>query len=478
MGLQLKVSGSELRRTAALVVVAALHFGAVSALTWPGFASFDTAYQWWMARQWDISTLWPPSYVISFRLLDFLQPALTAPTAWYVCNLALMNLGAALVAFSCARSLTGTLFCFVAIVASPVAWLLTPHIWSDVALVSLLLISTGCMMLASRLERSTMLRRRILAVSLFGLFAAVGVRHNAVVAVFPLVSIWFVVATDANASVRRHLSLMLIYGAIVTSMFAGIHLAVSRWVATVRADNWAITAIWDLQALSLASGQNLVPKSISANTDMADLRASFDSTNAVSLYANSRANWVNSTTGLTQTQAMDLASAWRSATLTHPTDYLSHRVTVMGALLGLHFGSKAGTRIEPVQTQFRDNPPRHFWWEAGVDLWRRMAARIGGLWIATPAAEIAIAAVVLFAGVVQSRGTKHIAIFPPTEFDRMKKQLFAVAIAASSLFYLTSLFFTAPAGDMRFAFWPVVALVVAAILTSTTRSVGEALSAS
>ena len=468
---------SELPRLAILIVIAAAHFAVVSALTWPGFASFDTAYQWWMARQWDISTLWPPSYIISFRLLDVMQPALTAPTAWYVFNLALINLGALLVAFSCARTLAGTLACYVAIVGSPVAWLLMPHIWSDVALVSLLLVSTGAMMLGSRLERSTVVRRSILAASLFGLFAAVGVRHNAVVAVFPLTALWFAVANDATINLRRNLSLMVIYGAIVTSLFAAMHLAVSRWVATVRADNWAITAIWDLQALSVATGQNLVPKSISTNTDVADLRASFDPTNAVSLYANSRAQWANSTTGLTQLQAIELASAWRSAVLTHPGHYLSHRSGVMTALLGVHYGGRQGTRVEPVQTQFRDNPPRQFWWEAGVDLWRRIAVVMGSMWIASPVAAMAIAALVLGAGVMRSRLDARIGISADSAFDRRQKLMFATAITASGLFYLAGLFFTAPAGDMRFAFWPVIALVLAAIFTSTTRSVGATVSA-
>lgn len=463
-------------RLALLVAIAAAHVAVVSALTWPGFASFDTAYQWWMARQWEISTLWPPSYVISFHVLDLLRPMLSAPTAWFLINLVLINLGAALVAFSCARTLMGTIFCHVAIVGSPVAWLLVPHIWSDVVLVSTLLLSTGGMLLVAIRGRSPVIGRLILAASLFGLFAAVGVRHNAVIAVFPLTVLWLVVATDTRVTAPRALILMVIYGAAVTTLFAVMHLAVSRWVTAVRADNWAITAIWDLQALSVASGQNLVPKSISANTDVADLRSSFDPTNAVGMYSNSRAQWANSTTGLTQLQALDLATAWHSAILTYPAHYLSHRAGVTAMLVGVQSNGRVGTRVEPVQTQFRDNPPRHFWWAAGIDLWRKIALVMGALWITSPAATMAIAAFTLVAGLMRSQRVVHSGNLASDAFGQGGKLLFAVAITASGLLYLAGLFFTAPASDMRFAFWPVIALVLAAILTSTTRSVGATVS--
>lgn len=466
-------------RVAALTVVALLYGALVTALTGPGFASFDTAYQWWMARHMEISTLWPPAYVFSFRLLDGALPGLAAPTAWFVINLSLTSIGAALVALRCTRSVVGAMACYFALVASPVAWLLLPHVWSDVALVSMLLVAVGCLVAAETSGASGLVRRIYLAASFVGLFAAVGVRHNAIVAVVPLAVLWCALAMPEMTPARsshawRNRLRAIALGVLMSGVFVGVHAVAARMLAVQRADTWAITAIWDLQAMSVALQQNLIPKSISPDTDLVDLRESFDPSNAVTLYSKSRAHWVNSTTGLTPTQTSDLLAAWRQAAMAAPSRYLVHRWHAMAALLGMPGHVVAGTRVEPVQTQFKDNPPRTFWWPAGIDHWRRLALRLSSKWFCSPFATIALAVVFVVGALIRQYShllptTSHTRTSQPRSKAESQRRL-AVATGVSALLYLAGLFATVPTADMRYAFWPVVAFALTAVLISTTRS--------
>lgn len=456
---------------ATIVVAAALvHAFTVAASTGPGFASFDTAYQWWMARHLDISTLWPPSYVLSFRLLEAAIPGVYGPTAWFGVNLACNCVGAALVAYACTRGVAAALLCYVAVAASPVSWLLLPHVWSDVALTCLLLLVIGCLLIAAKKIDDSFIRRACIAASLLALFVATGVRHNAVLAVAPLLMLWCLICVPiarraASASATRIIAVCL--GLALTCTFLGLHKLGAKLVAAQRSDTWAITAIWDLQALSVATRVNLIPPSISANTDIADLNLSFDPTNAVSLYARSRAQWANSTTGLTPQQSQELVAAWVNAVRAEPLKYANHRLRVFLALLGAVDRRIAGTRIEPVQTPFKDNPPRQFWSEAGIRYWQKFSLPLSGYWLASPLATIIVAASVVVVGLIRLRVGGSIANAP---LDRHHQLFFAQATCASGAIYLFGLLPTVPTADMRYAFWPIVAFVLTAVFISTIRS--------
>ena len=462
-------------RAAALVTLALVHASTVIALTGPGFASFDTAYQWWMARHFDISTLWPPSYIITFRLLEAALPGVSGPTAWFGINVAFNCIGAALVAYVCARSLLSALLCYLVVAASPVSWILLPHIWSDVALACVLLFVIGCLLLASQEGGRTSVRRASLTISFLGLFAATGFRHNAVLAVVPVVMLWCHIAVSpgrstSTASAKPMQAVAL--GLVMSFTFLGVHSLSTRLIAAQRSDTWAITAIWDLQSLSVATGKNFIPTSISANTDIADLGASFDPTNAVTLYVRSRALWANSTTGLTPQQSRELATGWLNAVREEPVKYAAHRWHVFMALLGAVNHSAAGTRIEPIQTPFKDNPPRKFWWEAGANHWQRVSLFLSAQWLSSPMATLIVAALAIVRGLIQglSRYARANTSAMQACIERPGQQWwFALATAASGMCYLLGLLPSVPTADMRYVFWPVAAYVLTAVLISTSR---------
>jgi|GEM_PF-1974479 len=485
-------------RFVVLVGVAFTYCALVAALSGPGFASFDTAYQWWMGRHAAVSTLWPPTYVVTFAWFDALSPYLDAPTVWFCVNLTSISAASMVIGYLRSRSVAGAVAIFLALAASPVSWLLLPHIWSDVALVAVLLMSVACLLTLSAQRTNKQARTVLRCVSLMGLFVAIGIRHNAMLAVLPLAGLWCHIALRsfwiANTRPLRT-NVALIGGLLITFIFTVAHLGFSRALATERSDTWAITAIWDLQALSVATGRVLIPPLISPNTDIADLRASYDPSNAVALYSRSKATWANSTTGLSGQQTTDLATAWLSAVQTAPAAYFSHRARVTALILGIEQRDNStrrvivtGTRVEPGQTPFRDNPIRTFWWSSGADTWRRIAEHVTGSPWGSPQATLLVSllAVLLSTGLRAFRRSRNQSInalkpgktntnasttsdLPLTD-DSLA---FAGACLISGALYFTGVFVAAPSADMRYSFWPVVAAVLTAVYICTTRPPSE-----
>jgi hypothetical protein len=221
----------------------------------------------------------------------------------------------------------------------------------------------------------------------------------------------------------------------------------------------------------------LIPTSISTNTTLTDLRASFDPTNAVALYARSSANWANSTVGLSATQAKDLTRAWWNAVRAAPFAYLYHRATVIIAMLGvpqrdMRTGSAitVGTRVEPAQTAFKDNPTRSFWSPSGVDAWRQLATHVAGSALGAPLATL-LAAMLVSAAALAHRTLRHRRLNIGYEMliEPFCRFRFAGACFVSGALYFAGLVFAAPTADMRYIFWPVVAVLLTAAFLCSSR---------
>ena len=483
-------------RLGALVCIAVSYCTLVAALSGPGFASFDTAYQWWMVRHAAVSTLWPPSYVITFGWFDVFSPYVYAPTVWFCINLTLVSAASSAIGYFCGRTVIAAVAIFLALAASPVSWLLLPHIWSDVALVAVLMLSVACMLVSAAWEAHKHVGKPMLCVSLLCLFAAVGIRHNGMLAVLPLATLWCMITLRpffARSGSALRVAFALVGATILTSIFVVVHTGLSHVLATERSDTWAITAIWDLQAMSIATDQVLIPTLISPNTGLADLRASYDPSNAVALYSRSKASWANATTGLSTQQSTALATAWWNAIRAAPFAYLAHRSAAIALMLGIdQLDASTGrpvatsTRVEPAQVSFRDNPTRAFWWDGGVNAWRRIADYLANSRWGTPIATLMMSLLTVAIALTQSAlrrrrnlradgeksgascATEGMSGHPPALVPDTWPH--AATCLASGAMYFAGLFVAAPTADMRYAFWPVIATVLTAVFICTMRS--------
>jgi hypothetical protein len=235
---------------------------------------------------------------------------------------------------------------------------------------------------------------------------------------------------------------------------------VPKALSRTHADTWAITLIWDLQALSVASHSILVPKEISEDASLADLTQSFDPVNAVTMYVLGKSQWVNATTGLTGVQASALHSAWTSAVIAHPRDYLSHRIHVAQKMLGPKGSSQTdGSADDPTRVVFKDNPVIAFAHPTAMAWARQWIDWLKPQWFATPLVWMSVATLVLAIRLVRS--------------DRDPVTHIAVAVWLSGAMYLVPLFFISPTADLRYVFWPTLAMLVAALLAGS-RATGSA----
>lgn len=421
---------------------------------YPGYVTHDSAYQWWQARSGDITTLWPPGMVFLLHAFGMIG---NGPTTLFVLNCLLFWAGATYVATRQAGWIASWI-CAALLALVPTVMICLPHVWSDVALAVWLFAASALLHFLHSARPSLRLSRSLLALACALLVYSVLLRHNAWFALPPLCWLaalqWHRIERNrlaANVSLR-------VVSLLATALFAfalTVYVLVPRAVSKTHADTWAITLIWDLQALSVASGVVLVPSSISDNANIDDLRQSFDPVNAVSLYAKSTTRWANATIGLNSTQKSELVSAWAHAVWRNPRAYVKHRAFVFAKMLGVKRGAQRdGGADEPGHVQFRDNPPLEFAHPALLQIARSWIDWLKPQWWTTPIVWMTIP---LFYLIVRLRkaGVRTL---------REGLQQPAVAILASGVLYLIPMAFLNPTADLRYAMWPVLASVIAALL--------------
>ncbi len=434
---------------------------------YPGYLSHDSAYQWWQARSGEITTLWPPGIV--FILQAFARFSNTAPTALYLLHCALYWACAAYMVAQQPKFFEQTLALGVLCVF-PVVAVCLPHVWADVALAVWLL--SACVLLdaSTSLRMSDAGSRWVVAIAALILIGCTLLRHNAWFALPPLcwwaASKWrlhfpvFAINPDHASAVRNRsnrftaLTAGLLFAVAIT-----IYATVPRWVSKVHADTWAITLIWDLQALSVSSRQVLLPKSISADTTVDDLEQSFDRVNAVTLYVKSRAQWVNATVGLSAEQKSDLIAAWVRAVTHHPLAYLKHRSHVFLKMLGPKRGvERDGSADDPGHVQFKDNPRVEFANPEALRFARQWIEWLKPQWWTSPIVWMGCATIFLARSIWLRRASReHRALLCAAMTP-------SVYVWLSGMLYLLPLFVLTPTSDLRYALWPTIACVSAALL--------------
>ena len=439
-----------------LAVVVALSLVAVFQLMafYPGYVTHDSAYQWWQARTGDITTLWPPGMVFLLQAFGKLG---NGPTTLFVVNGLIYWAAAAYIATRQAGWIASW-SCAALLALAPTVMICLPHVWSDVTLAVWLFAASALLhfLLSTRLSPWT--SRSVLTLACALLVYAVLLRHNAWCALPPLCWLaalqWHRIEHNRLAPAIS----MRVVSMIAMALFATaltVYALVPRAVSKTHADTWAITLIWDLQALSVASGAMLMPSSISDNATLDDLRQSFDPVNAVTLYVKSTARWANATVGLTATQKSDLLSAWGRAVWHNPRAYVSHRLFVLAKMLGVKRNvQRDGGADEPGHVQFRDNPSLEFTHPALLRIARSWIDWLKPQWWTTPIVWMTIPFFYLIVR-LRKAGVRTL---------RTAVQQPAIAIWASGFMYLIPMALLNPTADLRYVLWPVLASVVAALL--------------
>jgi hypothetical protein len=412
---------------------------AVSAF-YPGYMSWDSAYQWWQARHDQFDPTHPPLMAMLWQLTDRVIPG---PGGLFLAQQALLWL--ALGGFAAALPCRPAVRVLVVLVLGfwPPLFGVSAFLWKDVWTLGAFAMAAA--LLAAELARPSRLR---LALALSFLVLACSFRHNAITGALPLV-LWAVVRWPGMAGKGRVRTLAL---ALVVSM--------AVWAASKLPDLdsrvkpldsvWSVVTLWDAAAVSIREGRLVYPPELVDPTlTVEELRGQFvDYSNGTVFYSGKIDHSFDGPYTAEQRSALRHL-AWDLPTR-HAASYFGHRLRVAELLYGWdRAGLPDGQVLWPILHAYGDNPPLDV---ERSTFQRGVADRLVGM-VDTPlfAGWLYLAA----AAIVLALGRRRRAV---------PQAGLAAALAASALCYALPLSLVSGSAEFRYLVWPVLASLMAVML--------------
>jgi hypothetical protein len=447
-------------RTATTVVVPAmvgtLALVASVVLYFPGWLSFDSAFQYWQVRSGHYSNLSPVAMTALWALVHQAWPS----TGAMLClHLVLYWTGVVLLAQEFWTTAASRSFAILVAGLVPPVVVIFGHLWTDASLIATMTFAFALTIAGWRRRRRWPL---LMALPVIGYAGAV--RHNSLVAIVPLCLLW-VHAWRAAAARRPDRPLLprpwvALGGAalIVAFAFAGGRV-LDRLLVEERVSTWAIGALWDLAAISLDTDTLLLPTpSLTPGTSLATLRATYTPLTVVPLF--SGPGRVRNGLGAELFSPDELAlvqQAWIGAITAHPLSYLRHRALVSRHLFGSQKSELEGLFFVPAVVPYRDNPPPEPALSGWRDPWASWLRHSRGWMVFAPATYLVLATLALAWGLHHRR----------EDAGRI-----ALALAGSGVLLVAPLTLFAPSAEMRYCGWLYASSVLAAGAVAATRGAG------
>jgi len=315
---------------------------------YPGQMTFDAAYTWWQARGGESTDIHSPTLTQLWRILETLWHG---PGPVFVLHLLLFWGGLALIALGLRLRPPAAMALMLLLGLAPILLILRAHVWTDVGLLGALLVVTGALAFYMR----TLHWRWLLLALLIG-FYALGLRHNALPALLPLMvfAVWLSPTAGKTPPTWRRTTLFSIL--LVAVMLAGVQAINAR--VDRRVPLWPPLAVFDLSAISIAANQLLLPSySVGHGMEITELAEAFRPWSVNSLLDNTRHGIHEPLAPWTDSELAGLRKAWLGAIVSHPGEYLRHRLAVTAALFGTQSSDVPSTlTFVDAEIQYRDNP--------------------------------------------------------------------------------------------------------------------------
>ncbi|HEX4854006.1 hypothetical protein [Arenimonas sp.] len=428
-------------------LAAALGAALVLWVFWPGYMSWDSAYQWWQARHDQFDSVHPPLMAMTWQLTDRL---VQGPGGMLALQVALLWSALALFASALRLPAWGRALVVLFLGLWPPLLAMQPHIWKD--LWTLAGFAWALALLARDLRSP---HRGWRAGAMLALVFACAFRHNAITGALPLLAwiAWREVAFYAPAwpAKRRALPAAVITLALAVGVF--VLAAIPAQDARVRHTErvWSVVTLWDAAAVSLAEGKLVYPPAlVDPSLDLEELRANFAEYANTTIYVTGKLR--HSFDGPytpAQREAID-ALAW-SLPRDHTAAYLAHRWRLSVLLFGADRDALPDTLVMmPGLHGYGDNPPvaPHPHPQHG-----RALATLQGL-IDSP----------FFAGWIYLLVCALVAAVGIARAARSAGAGLAAVIALSSLAYALPLALASGSAEFRYLAWPVLATLASALL--------------
>jgi hypothetical protein len=412
------------------------------ALYYPGFMSFDSAYQYWQARSGRFSNLSPVTMTALWRAVDSLWPS---PAALLVLHFTAYWTGIALLAASLWRSGRARVAFVLAAGFVPPAFVVMGHLWTDASLIAAMSLALG--LTAAGLARAS---AAALALALPPLLYAGAVRHNSLLAIVPVALLWAraVGGVREGAPPASRSGIAAIAAIVVASSFVAGR-GLDHLLARERVATWALVAGWDLAAISVRTGTMEVPDfARTPGLTLEDLREHYTPLANVPVFV-SPEHVRHGMDGeeYSGDELKRLAGAWAAAVAAHPAAYLRHRLALTTSLFGRYDTDLEGLFFTPGVVAYQDNPPAKPALWSLRDRYVAMLRQWRGSLPFAPWPYLALATCALVAAWPRRRSVEG---------------RIAVAAAASGLLLVLPLPLVAPSAELRYSGWMFVASVVAA----------------
>ncbi|WP_257387092.1 hypothetical protein, partial [Tahibacter caeni] len=332
---------------------------------------------------------------------------------------------------------------------APASWLLA-QIWSDVALLALLVFAVAAIL---RHRRSG--GRAWFIVALAALALGLAQRHNAVFAVLPLLG-WLCGVERGDARSRR-IGLTV---ALAVALLLVVQLATGaltrQWFPVLPS-----LTLWDMSGMSVRERRVLLPDyAIAPQSTVEDLASAYVAWSNTPLFASPRAGVRYPFQPWPEADQRRLRRDWLAAIAQHPRAYLAHRGELLAGLFGTRARSLPGElTYVPGPVQYRDNPVV----EVPDGPLRRFALAAFERLRATPAFAAwpyLLAGLAAAAHCLRRRGARRAPV---------------LWLVASAWAYALPYAVLAPAAEFRYLLWSCIASLLAAWFAFATR--GEAIAA-
>lgn len=415
----------------------------------PGHLSFDSSYQFWQARTGEFSNVSPVAMTWLWSLVNRVWPG---GGGMFLLNVVMFWSGVWLIACTLySRPLHRVAATLVVAGVSPVPMILS-HVWTDSALIACLTLASALILHAAERRDRIPLYGAIPLLLYGGL-----IRHNALPALIPLLAWWVVVFARTGSSRTRLTAKRLLPAVLVAALAVfGLGRALDSRLVVHRVSTIGITQVWDLTAISLATGTMLLPDFVlPPGVTLDQLREKYSPYTCVPLYAPPHAIRDGLAMPFTASENTRLWEAWLDAVGRHPAAYAAHRFAVTRALFSRYRNDRpSDLGYIPHVVQYRDNPAV----APNDSLLHRMALawyeRTVGWWISAPAPYILLAIVCALLA-WRSRGNL--------------RADFALAMAASGLLYVAPMPLVAPSAELRYSGWLFAAATMSLIALVAAR---------
>lgn len=433
---------SWLPRVPAAVLVAALVGLLVTIWLYsPGYMSPDSIYQLEQARSGYITNAHPPAIAIIWSLVDRVYPG---PLGMLLIQNALFWGGLALFASSLRMRVRFQVLVVLAIGLFPPVFGLLGTIWKDVWLLGALTMVVGLLSHIPLVRKPAVIT---VGAAVFSVLA-VGVRHNAIIALLGL-AFWaanLVPFIRERTGFRRFL--YSVGGAVLmVAIVVAMSTAISRQVIDRYDPIWLRVATFDIAGISVREGTMLFPSDspvLKEGVDLDDIAAAYWPRYFDTLYRDFCGdgscpppvlNLVRDDAELSR-----LRSTWFESIANHPVAWLQHRWAVFSHVLGItdfpvwgpvyytkifpndlgyEFETSTANRRLTEAFEWLDDTPLYWVWIYGL-----------GLVVLTAVGTVIYA---------------------------RRSDAILVGIASSGLLYLAGYFVVAGSPDFRYSLWSIVA---------------------